>query len=233
MASEQLDEVFTSDAVDRDRFSNPVSDSLCCVVCYCVPTPDGARQCSSDNQHLLCKACARRVCSKPPRKCPMCRCDLARNAEDLQRPSRLVRNMYSELQVKCSHCEGSIVFDRIEEHERKCTFGPNCVQCCFNGCGVEVPRFRLAKHMQLCSKRIEFCKTCFLPFAADELHEHNSEGCTVPPRFRTHRRGTALQPLQSVLVVALSLCVLIVATLLILPSRTPSNGSPRHIAGGL
>ena len=181
------EEVFTSEAFDRDRFTMDVSDSLCCVVCLSVPTRGGARQCSSENQHLLCVACAGRICGGVA-LCPMCRCALPRSVEELQRPSRLVRNMYDDLFLACCHCDDTIAYTSIDEHEKKCIFGPYCVPCCFTGCAVEIPRHRLARHLQQCPKRIVFCKNCHLPFSYEDLARHTVDGCAVPKRFRLRRQ---------------------------------------------
>lgn len=141
---------------EDDLFINPVADNLHCPICFNVLKEP--MQC--ENEHYYCRPCITRHLQES-RTCPTCLETLT--LDTLRPPSRFVRQIISQLKIRCKYmargCNEVMELELLEAHVRKCNFTP--VSCSNHGCSVIVNKNDLEHHEKVaCSFRLVNCEIC-------------------------------------------------------------------------
>ena len=142
---------------EEDRFQQAVSQYFKCVICRNVlRDPVTCR----DHQHLFCRACINTHLANFER-CPSCNQELC--VHTLREAPRVVKNVLSELKIRCDFYErGCIKFVELgdlEKHAKECEFGPAI--CSNQGCYLDVNRRDLMYHERaVCERRRVECHNC-------------------------------------------------------------------------
>ena len=127
---------------EDELFEHPVGPSSHCGICYnVVKNPVMCRH----NEHLFCRACITRHLMNS-QTCPSCLEPLT--VDTLNKPSRTVMNLLSELKIRCQFfnrgCVKFIELGNLNRHVTECGFAP--VICSNEGCRLEVNKQDLLHH---------------------------------------------------------------------------------------
>ena len=142
---------------EDERFQQIVSQSFHCIICTNVIKD--AVMCPQ-NEHLFCRACITRYLMNS-QKCPTCMEPLT--VETLRQASRGVKNLLSELKIRCEFfdrgCGKFVELGDLERHVADCGFAP--AVCSNEGCQLEVNKQDLLHHeTAVCELRRVKCHSC-------------------------------------------------------------------------
>lgn len=120
----------------KELFLNHVDDEFTCSICLNVledPVQDG-------EEHTFCRTCITEWLNMPNRTCPISRNYL--HAEQLKRPFRVMLNLLSKLEMKCSNenkgCREVFQLENYHSHLKECEYDPSRYFNC-STCGLPVP----------------------------------------------------------------------------------------------
>ena len=141
---------------EDELFQYPVGPSLHC--CICTNVIKDPVMC--DNEHIFCRACITTHLMYSP-TCPTCMQPLT--VETLRQATRGIRNLLSELQIRCEFfdrgCGKFVQLGDLERHVADCGFAP--AVCSNEGCQLEVNKQDLLHHVTaVCELRIVKCHSC-------------------------------------------------------------------------
>ena len=142
---------------EDELFQHPVGSSFHCGICYnVVKNPVMCRH----NEHLFCRACITRHLMNS-QTCPSCLELLT--VDTLNKPSRTVMNLLSELKIRCQFfnrgCEKFIELGNLDRHVTDCGFAP--AVCSNEGCRLEMNKQDLLHHeTTACELRRVQCHNC-------------------------------------------------------------------------
>ena len=141
---------------ERERFKSPIPHNFHCAICLNVLKHP--MQCVR-NEHSFCKPCITRYLKKS-RRCPTCTEPLTLQT---LRPSRVITDLVSQLEIKCDNvgrgCPVIIKEEILEDHVKDCGFGP--VKCSNDGCELIMNRKDQAYHESNdCHFREGKCDVC-------------------------------------------------------------------------
>jgi E3 ubiquitin-protein ligase NRDP1 len=113
-----------------------------------------------NKEHPFCLSCISQHLRNSHR-CPECRERLT--PETLKDPPRFLKNILSELKIKCDYnergCPGYVELGNLQNHVERCGFVP--VMCGNEGCGMVVNKSDKEIHeRELCQCRIPKCHDC-------------------------------------------------------------------------
>ena len=141
---------------EDELFQYPVGPSLHC--CICTNVIKDPVMCH--NEHIFCQVCITRhlVYSHT---CPTCMQPLT--VETLRQAPRGIRNLLSELQIRCQFfdrgCGKFVQLGDLERHVADCGFAP--AVCSNEGCQLEVNKHDLVHHeTAVCELRRVKCHSC-------------------------------------------------------------------------
>jgi hypothetical protein len=142
---------------DESRFEGRVREDLFCSICKEVLR--NPRTCQ--REHLFCFFCISQYLVLNSHTCPECRDHLT--PETLKDPPRFLKNILSELKIKCDYnergCLGYVQLGNLQNHVEQCGFAP--VTCGNEGCGTVVnKRDKEIHERELCQFRIPKCHDC-------------------------------------------------------------------------
>eukprot|EP00040_Diaphanoeca_grandis_P002532 m.22050 g.22050 ORF g.22050 m.22050 type:complete len:646 (-) comp13670_c0_seq1:28-1965(-) len=173
--------------VDRDA----VPDHLECPIC--IEVVKDAVQC--DNQHVFCRDCLSNPVIKRTGLCPTCRCVVTQ-----PQPSRLARNLVSDLQGHCPNtdCNTRMKLGEIARHMTSvCELRPTQCPNHVHGCTTVVPFRHLPGHDRQCAHKLLLCEHagCGALFRRASLYVHLNacewrtvdcvnDGCNVEVPFK-------------------------------------------------
>ena len=141
---------------EDELFQYPVGPSLHC--CICTNVIKDPVMCH--NEHIFCRACITRHLMNS-HTCPTCMQPLT--VETLRQTPRGVRNLLSELQIRCKFfdrgCGKFVQLGDLERHVADCGFAP--AVCSNEGCQLEVNKQDLLHHeTTVCELRRVKCHSC-------------------------------------------------------------------------
>ena len=141
---------------EDELFQYPVGPSLHC--CICTNVIKGPVMCH--NEHIFCRACITRHLMYS-HTCPTCMQPLT--VETLRQAPRGIRNLLSELQIRCQFfdrgCGKFVQLGDLERHVADCGFAP--AVCSNEGCQLEVNKQDLLHHETVvCELRRVKCHSC-------------------------------------------------------------------------
>ena len=141
---------------EDELFQYPVGPSLHC--CICTNVIKDPVMCH--NEHIFCRACITRHLMYS-HTCPTCMQPLT--VETLRQAPRGVRNLLSELQIRCQFfdrgCGKFVQLGDLERHVADCGFAP--AVCSNEGCQLEVNKHDLVHHeTAVCELRRVKCHSC-------------------------------------------------------------------------
>ena len=144
---------------EDELFQYPVGPSLHC--CICTNVIKDPVMCH--NEHIFCRACITRHLMNY-HTCPTCMQPLT--VETLRQAPRGIRNLLSELQIRCEFfnrgCGKFVQLGDLERHVADCGFAP--AVCSNAGCQLEVNKHDLLHHeTAVCELRIVKCHSCNVP----------------------------------------------------------------------
>ena len=141
---------------EDELFQYPVGPSLHC--CICTNVIKDPVMCH--NEHIFCRACitTHLMCSPT---CPTCMQPLT--VETLRQAPRGIRNLLSELQIRCEYfdrgCGKFVQLGDLERHVAECGFAP--AVCSNEGCQLVVNKHDLLHHeTAVCELRRVKCHSC-------------------------------------------------------------------------
>jgi hypothetical protein len=142
---------------DDRRFEGQVRQDLLCSICHGVLRDP--RTCHN-KEHPFCLSCITQHL-RNSHTCPECREHLT--PETLKDPPRFLKNILSELKIKCEYnargCPGFVLLGNLQNHVDRCGFAP--VMCGNEGCGTVVNKRDKENHERdLCHFRIPKCHDC-------------------------------------------------------------------------
>ena len=142
---------------DDRRFEGQVRQDLLCSICHGVLRDP--RTCNN-KEHPFCLSCITQHL-RNSHTCPECREHLT--PETLKDPPRFLKNILSELKIKCEYnargCPGFVLLGNLQNHVDRCGFAP--VMCGNEGCGTVVNKRDKENHERdLCHFRIPKCHDC-------------------------------------------------------------------------
>ena len=142
---------------DDRRFEGRVREDLFCCICQGVLR--NPRTCQN-KEHPFCLSCISQHL-RNSHTCPECREHLT--PETLKDPPRFLKNILSELKIKCDYtergCPGYVQLGNLQNHVERCGFAP--VMCGNEGCGTVVnKRDKEIHERELCQFRIPKCHDC-------------------------------------------------------------------------
>ena len=137
-------------------FQYPVGPSLHC--CICTNVIKDPVMCH--NEHIFCRACITTHLMYS-HTCPACMQPLT--VETLRQATRGIRNLLSELQIRCEFfdrgCGKFVQLGDLERHVADCGFAP--AVCSNEGCQLEVNKHDLLHHETVaCEQRRVKCHSC-------------------------------------------------------------------------
>ena len=141
---------------EDELFQYPVGPSLhCCICSNVIKDPVMCH-----NEHIFCRACITRHLMYS-HTCPTCMQPLT--VETLRQASRGIRNLLSELQIRCEFfdrgCGKFVQLGDLERHVADCGFAPAI--CSNEGCQLEVNKQDLLHHETVvCELRRVKCHSC-------------------------------------------------------------------------
>ena len=141
---------------EDELFQYPVGPSLHC--CICTNVIKDPVMCH--NEHIFCRACITRHLTNS-HTCPTCMQPLT--VETLKQATRGIRNLLSELQIRCEFfdrgCRKFVQVGDLERHLADCGFAP--AVCSNEGCQLEVNKQDLLHHeTAVCELRRVKCHSC-------------------------------------------------------------------------
>ena len=141
---------------EDELFQYPVGPSLHC--CICTNVIKDPVMCH--NEHIFCRACITTHLMYS-HTCPTCIQPLT--VETLRQATRSVRNLLSELQIRCEFydrgCGKFVQLGDLERHVADCGFAP--AVCSNEGCQLEVNKQDLLHHeTAVCEQRRVKCHSC-------------------------------------------------------------------------
>ena len=141
---------------EDELFQYPVGPSLHC--CTCTNVIKDSIMCH--NEHIFCRACITRHLMYS-HTCPTCMQPLT--VETLRQATRGIRNLLSELQIRCKFfdrgCGKFVQLGDLERHVADCGFAP--AVCSNKGCQLEVNKQDLLHHeTAVCELRRVKCHSC-------------------------------------------------------------------------
>ena len=141
---------------EDELFQYPVGPSLHC--CICTNVIKDPVMCH--NEHIFCRACITTHLMYS-HTCPTCMQPLT--VETLRQATRSVRNLLSELQIRCKFfdrgCGKFVQLGDLERHVADCGFAP--AVCSNEGCQLEVNKQDLLHHETVvCEQRRVKCHSC-------------------------------------------------------------------------
>ena len=141
---------------EDELFQYPVGPSLHC--CICTNVIKDPVMCH--NEHIFCRACITTHLMYS-HTCPTCMELLT--VETLRQATRGVRNLLSELQIRCQFfdrgCGKFVQLGDLERHVADCGFAP--AVCSNEGCQLEVNKHDLIHHETVvCEQRRVKCHSC-------------------------------------------------------------------------
>ena len=141
---------------EDELFQYPVGPSFHC--CICTNVIKDPVMCH--NEHIFCRACITRHLMNY-HTCPTCMQPLT--VETLRQAPRGVRNLLSELQIRCEFfnrgCGKFVQLGDLERHVAECGFAP--AVCSNEGCQLEVNKQDLLQHeTAVCELRRVKCHSC-------------------------------------------------------------------------
>ncbi|XP_017029398.1 E3 ubiquitin-protein ligase NRDP1-like [Drosophila kikkawai] len=121
-----------------------VDEELLCPICADVlEEPVQSVGC----EHAFCRQCIDRW-MRLKQICPVDRSNL--QPENLVNVSRLMRNMLARLKIQCSFtengCDQLLTLEGFRAHVASCEHNPKLIVECQKGCGIKVPKDKLATH---------------------------------------------------------------------------------------
>ena len=142
---------------EDERFEQIVSQTLHCIICTNVIKDPVMCQ---RNEHLFCRACIT-IHLMNFHTCPTCMEPLT--VETLSQPPRSIRNLLSELKIRCEFfdrgCGKFVQLGDLERHVADCGFAP--AVCSNEGCQLEVNKQDLLHHeTAVCELRRVKCHSC-------------------------------------------------------------------------
>jgi hypothetical protein len=142
---------------DARRFEGRVREDLFCSICQGVLR--NPRTCQN-KEHPFCLSCISQHL-RNSHTCPECREHLT--PETLKDPPRFLKNILSELKIKCDNnergCPVYVQLENLQNHVDQCEFAP--VMCGNEGCGTVVSKRDKQTHERgLCQFRIPKCHDC-------------------------------------------------------------------------
>ena len=141
---------------EDELFQYPVGPSLHC--CICTNVIKDPVMCH--NEHIFCRACITKHLMYS-HTCPTCMQPLT--VETLRQATRGIRNLLSELQIRCKFfdrgCGKFVQLGDLERHVADCGFAP--AVCSNQGCQLEVNKHDLLHHeTAVCAQRRPKCQSC-------------------------------------------------------------------------
>ena len=141
---------------EDELFQYPVGPSLHC--CICTNVIKDPVMCH--NEHIFCRACITTHLMYS-QTCPTCMQPLT--VETLRQAPRGIRNLLSELQIRCEYfdrgCGKFVQLGDLERHIADCGFAP--AVCSNEGCQLEVNKQDLLHHeTAVCELRRVKCHSC-------------------------------------------------------------------------
>ena len=141
---------------EDELFQYPVGPSLHC--CICTNVIKDPVMCH--NEHIFCRACITTHLMYS-HTCPTCMQPLT--VETLRQAPRGIRNLLSELQIRCKFfdrgCGKFVQLGDLERHVADCGFAP--AVCSNEGCQLEVNKQDLLHHeTTVCELRRVKCHSC-------------------------------------------------------------------------
>ena len=141
---------------EDELFQYPVGPSFHC--CICTNVIKDPVMCH--NEHIFCRACITRHLMNY-HTCPTCMQPLT--VETLRQAPRGIRNLLSELQIRCEFfdrgCVKFVQLGDLERHVADCGFAP--AVCSNEGCQLEVNKHDLLHHETgVCELRRVKCHSC-------------------------------------------------------------------------
>ena len=141
---------------EDELFQYPVGPSLHC--CICTNVIKDPVMCH--NEHIFCRACITTHLMYS-HTCPTCMRPLT--VETLRQAPRGIRNLLSELQIRCEFfdrgCGKFVQLGDLERHVADCGFAP--AVCSNEGCQLEVIKQDLLHHeTAVCELRRVKCHSC-------------------------------------------------------------------------
>ena len=141
---------------EDELFQYPVGPSLHC--CICTNVIKDPVMCH--NEHIFCRACITTHLMNS-HTCPTCMQPLT--VETLRQAPRGIRNLLSELQIRCKFfdrgCGKFVQLGDLERHVADCGFAP--AVCSIEGCQLEVNKQDLLHHeTAVCELRRVKCHSC-------------------------------------------------------------------------
>ena len=141
---------------EDELFQYPVGPSFHC--CICTNVIKDPVMCH--NEHIFCRACITRHLMNS-HTCPTCMQPLT--VETLRQAPRGVRNLLSELQIRCEFfsrgCGKFVQLGDLERHVAECGLAP--AVCSNEGCQLEVNKQDLLHHeTAVCELRRVKCHSC-------------------------------------------------------------------------
>ena len=140
---------------EDELFQYPVGPSLHC--CICTNVIKDPAMCH--NEHIFCRACITRHLMNS-HTCPTCM--QALTVETLRQAPRGIRNLLSELQIRCKFfdrgCGKFVQPGDLQRHVADCGFAP--AVCSNEGCQLEVNQQDLLHHEKVCELRRPECHSC-------------------------------------------------------------------------
>ncbi len=142
---------------DDRRFEGKVIQDLFCSICHLVLRDP--RTCQN-KEHPFCLSCISTFL-RNSHTCPECREHLT--PETLKDPPRFLKNILSQLKIKCEYnergCQGYVLLENLQNHVDRCEFAP--VMCGNEGCGTVVnKRDKEIHEKDVCNFRIAKCHDC-------------------------------------------------------------------------
>ena len=141
---------------EDELFQYPVGPSFHC--CICTNVIKDPVMCH--NEHIFCRACITRHLMNS-QTCPTCMQPLT--VETLRQAPRGIRNLLSELQIRCEFfdrgCGKYVQLGDLERHVADCGFAP--AVCSNKGCKIKVNKQDLLHHETVvCELRRVKCHSC-------------------------------------------------------------------------
>ena len=139
-----------------EQFETSVSDNLHCGICSCVLKDPVMCK----NEHCFCRGCITKHLENS-QTCPSCNQDLT--LESLAVAPRIVRNLLSELRIRCDHhergCQEIVQLENLASHVAVCGKAP--VVCTNEECSSEINKEDLVRHeSEECRFRKVKCRNC-------------------------------------------------------------------------